>query len=134
MPANNRMAKRPATCDSYLPGSRKRERERDTEGAGGVGLGAEELTGRRMAITPPIDLRVASLIPSFFPPARPPACLSDGRGFLPVWRKTNTVLAVDASDQDLRIFLKLTICHADSITRVRLFFGREELEMTNERC
>lgn len=68
------------------------------------------------------------MIPSFFPPA----CLSDGRGFLPVWRKTNTVLADDTSDQDLRIFLKLTICHADSITRERLYFGRMELEMTNE--
>lgn len=34
-------------------------------------------------------------------------------------------------DRDLGIFLKLTIRHADSITR-RQVFGREELEMTNE--
>lgn len=67
---------------------------------------------------PPIDLR---LLDSVLLPACLPACLSDGRGFLPVCRKTNTVLAVDASDQNLRIFLKLTICHADSITRERPF-------------
>lgn len=34
-------------------------------------------------------------------------------------------------DRDLGIFLKLTIRHADSITRGQVF-GREELEMTNE--